>query len=82
MWLGFLKEFIVSLIFLGINQLFLSTTFLWSKKLWSTSQQCLAISFFSQSQFLTELLCSFERDFKDSLDLSKYTASQLLESIS
>ena len=33
------------MIFLGINLLFLSITFLWSQlKLWSTSQQCLAIS--------------------------------------
>ena len=30
MWLGFFKECIVSLIFLGINLLFLSTAFFWS----------------------------------------------------
>ena len=63
MWLGFFKECMVSLIFLGINLLSLSITFFWSQlKLWSASQQRLAISFLSQSQFLTDLLCSSERD--------------------
>ena len=53
MWLGFFKECKVSLIFLGINLLFLSTTFFWSQlNLWSASQHCLAVSFLSQSQFL------------------------------
>ena len=63
MWLGFFKECMVSLIFLGTNLLSLSITFFWSKlKLWSASQQCLAISFLSQSQFLTDILCSFDPD--------------------
>ena len=49
-----------------INLLSLSITFFWSQlKLWSASQQYLAISFLSQSQFLTDLLGSSERDFKD-----------------
>ena len=83
MWLGFFKECMVSLIFLGINLLSLSITFFWSQlKLWSASQQCLAISFLSQSQFLTDLLCSSECDFKDRLDSPKLTARQLLQSIS
>ena len=65
MWLGFFKECMVSLIFLGINLLSLSITFFWSQlKLWSASQQRLAISFLSQSQFLAHLLCSCKRDFK------------------
>ena len=59
MWLRFFKVCIVSLIFQGINLLSLSITVFWSQlKLWSPSQQCLAISFLSQSQFLTDLLCS------------------------
>ena len=83
MRLGFFKECMVSLIFLGINLLSLSITFFWSQlKLWSASQQCLAISFLSQSQFLTDLLCSSECDFKDRLDSPKLTARQLLQSIS
>ena len=69
--------------FLGINLLSLSVTFFWSQlKVWSASQQCLAISFLSQSQFLTYLLCSSERDFIDRLDSPKQTAWQLLQSIS
>ena len=65
MWLPFFKECIVSLIFPGINLLSLSTTFLWPQiKLRSASQQCFGISFFLQSQFLTDLLCSSEHNFK------------------
>ena len=49
-----------------MNLLSISTTFFWSQlKSWSGSQQCFAISFFSQSQCLTDILCSSERDFKD-----------------
>ena len=63
MRLGFFKECMVSLIFLGINLLSLSVSFFWFQlKLWFASQQCLAISLLSQSQFLTDLLCSFERE--------------------
>ena len=66
-WLGFFKECMVSLIFLGTNLFSLAITFIWSQlKLWSASQQCLAISFLSQ--FLTDLLGSSKRDFKDRLD--------------
>ena len=66
MWLGFFKECMVSLIFLWINLLFLSITFFGSQlKLCSVSQQCFAISFLSQSQFLIDLLCSSECNFKD-----------------
>ena len=54
----------VSLIFLSINLLSLSTTFFWSQlKLWSDSLQCFAISFLSKSQFLRDILCS-EHNFK------------------
>ena len=67
MWLGFFKEYTVSLIFLVSNLLSLSTTFGSQLKLWSASKQCFTISFFSQSQFLTDLLCSSERDLKDRL---------------
>ena len=46
MWLEFFKECMVSLIFQGINLLFLSTLFFWSQlKLWSASQQCFDRSF-------------------------------------
>ena len=70
MWLGFFKECMVSLIFLGISLLSLSITFSWSQlKLWSAYQQCLTISFLQQSQFLTDLLRSSERDFKDCLNI-------------
>ena len=45
MWLGFFKECMVSLFYLGINLLSLAITFFWSHlKLWSASQQFLAIS--------------------------------------
>ena len=44
-----------------------------NNKLWSSSQQCFLISFFSQLRFLTDLLCSSERDFKDRLYLPKYS---------
>ena len=53
----------VSLIFLGIDQISLSITFFWSQlNLGSVSQQPLAISFWSQWQFLTNLLRSSECD--------------------
>ena len=79
MWLGFLKEFIVCLIFLGANLLSLSTTFFWSQlKLWSASQQCFGISFISQSQ----LLSSSEYNLRDHVSSPKYTALQLIQSIS
>ena len=68
-WLRFCREFMVSLIFLEINLLSLSTNFFWFQLMfWSASQQCFAFSFFLQSQFLTDLLGSSERDFKDRLD--------------
>ena len=72
MWLGFFKEWMISLIFLEISLLSLSTTFFWYQlKLWSASQQRFAISLLSQLQFLIDLLCSSERDFKDCLDSPK-----------
>ena len=83
MWLGFLKEFIVSLIFLGTNLFSLSTIFFWSQlKLWSASQQCFGISFISQSQFLTGLLSSSEYNLRDHVSSPKYTTLQLIQSIS
>ena len=42
-----------------------------SKLLLLGSFYCFAISFFSQSQFLTEPFRSSERDFKDRLDSRK-----------
>ena len=66
MWVGFFKDFMVSLIFLELNLLSLSATFSWYQlKSWSASQQCLLISFLSQLQFLVDLLCSFELDFNE-----------------
>ena len=64
MLLEFFKKCMVSLIFLGINLISLSKTFFWSQlKLWPAFQQCLAISFLSRSQFLTDFLYSSERYF-------------------
>ena len=66
MWVGFFKDFMVSLIFLELNLLSLSTTFSWYQlKSWSVSRQRLVISFLSQLQFLVDHLCSFGRDFKE-----------------
>ena len=66
MWVAFFKDCMVSLIFLELNLLSLSTTFSWYQlKSWSASQQRLVISFLSQLQFLVDILCSFERDFNE-----------------
>ena len=49
-WLGFFKECIVSLIFLGISLFSLSTTFfLFQLKLWRASQQCFTIAISNRS---------------------------------
>ena len=53
--LRLLKEYIISLVFLKVNQVSLSTTFIWSQlKFWSSSYQCFAISYFLLSQFFTD----------------------------
>ena len=52
--LRLLKEYIISLVFLKVNQVSLSTAFIWSQlKFWSSSYQCFAISYFLLSQFFT-----------------------------
>ena len=71
MCLGFLKECIVSLIFLGINLLSLSTSFFWSQLKFIIFTFAIA----------DRSLCSSERDFKNCLNLPKYTASQLLRKL-
>ena len=53
--LRLLKEYIISLVFLKVNQVSLSTAFIWSQlKFWSSSYQCFAISYFLLSQFFTD----------------------------
>ena len=60
----------VSLIFLVINLLSLSIVFFWSQlKLWSASQQFLAISFLLQSLDTSKLAAKFDLvSFKAEVD--------------
>ena len=63
MWLGFFKKCMASLNFLRINLLSLSMTFFWSQlKLWSVSQQFLAISFLSQHSWNPPLSPLYKRE--------------------
>ena len=59
MWLRFFKDCIVSLIFLGVNSLSLSTTFFWSQlKLWFASLFQFLPDFFMILNVILKTICA------------------------